>query len=63
MFHTFTPAAPVCMFYNPFLFSYLALQAGMSSGSDYIFIPEDPARENWREMLCEKLLQVRKTPI
>lgn len=44
---------------SPIYFSYLALQAGMSSGSDYVFIPEDPAPENWTEHLCEKLLEVR----
>lgn len=41
------------------LFSYLALQAGMSTGSDAIFIPEDPAPKDWSDILCEKLLQVR----
>ncbi|XP_065369955.1 ATP-dependent 6-phosphofructokinase isoform X2 [Calliphora vicina] len=38
---------------------YLALQAGMSSGSDAIFIPEDPAPQDWSDILCEKLLQER----
>lgn len=39
--------------------SYLAVQAGMSGESDFIFIPEDPAPMNWQTVLCKKLLQVR----
>lgn len=31
---------------------WLALMAGLSTGADYIFIPENPPSENWGEEMC-----------
>ncbi|XP_055689538.1 ATP-dependent 6-phosphofructokinase isoform X2 [Lutzomyia longipalpis] len=38
---------------------YLAVVAALASEADYVFIPEDPAVQNWPEKLCNKLLQER----
>uniref|UniRef100_A0A914VMC2 6-phosphofructokinase n=1 Tax=Plectus sambesii TaxID=2011161 RepID=A0A914VMC2_9BILA len=38
---------------------YLALVAGLASEADWCFIPEWPPPTNWRELLCEKLAQMR----
>lgn len=38
--------------------SYLALVAALASEADYVFIPEDPAPQNWEEKICNKLYQV-----
>ncbi|KAF2016288.1 6-phosphofructokinase [Aaosphaeria arxii CBS 175.79] len=32
---------------------WLALMAGVSTGADYIFIPENPPSENWQDEMCE----------
>jgi 6-phosphofructokinase 1 len=31
---------------------WLALMAGVATGSDFIFIPEQPREDNWREEMC-----------
>lgn len=31
---------------------WLALMAGIATGADFIFIPENPPAENWREEMC-----------
>ncbi|KAI9739359.1 MAG: 6-phosphofructokinase, alpha subunit [Cirrosporium novae-zelandiae] len=31
---------------------WLALMAGISTGADFIFIPEKPPAENWQEQMC-----------
>lgn len=38
---------------------WLALMAGLSTGADYIFIPENPPPENWEEEMCEVIGKVR----
>lgn len=38
---------------------YLALVAALASEADFCFIPEWPAPENWRDVLCDKLSQMR----
>lgn len=38
---------------------WLALMAGIASGADYIFFPERPPPEDWRQDLKEKLLKIR----
>ena len=37
---------------------WLALMAGVSTGSDYIFIPEKPAYGDWAEDMCKVIQQV-----
>lgn len=40
---------------------YLALMAGISTGADFILIPESPPDvEDWRDKLCYILSRVRK---
>jgi 6-phosphofructokinase 1 len=39
--------------------SYLALVAALASEADYVFIPEDPVKTDWKDHLCKKLLQVQ----
>ena len=34
---------------------YLPLMAAVAGGADYVFIPEDPARPDWREDMCHKI--------
>lgn len=31
---------------------WLALMAGVSTGADFVFLPEDPPSENWEEEMC-----------
>lgn len=31
---------------------WLALMAGVATGADFIFIPEKPSEDNWREEMC-----------
>ena len=31
---------------------WLALMAGVSTGADFIFIPENPPAENWEKQMC-----------
>ncbi|KAK9891525.1 hypothetical protein WA026_014762 [Henosepilachna vigintioctopunctata] len=38
---------------------YLALLSAMASEADYVFIPEDPPKQNWPEKMCKKLKQER----
>jgi 6-phosphofructokinase 1 len=40
--------------------SYLAVVAALASEADYVFIPEDPVKIDWKENLCQKLLQVEQ---
>ena len=37
---------------------YLALVTGLACGADWIFIPEDPAKEGWEEKMCSKMTNV-----
>ncbi len=39
---------------------YLALVAALASEADWCFIPEWPAPAHWRDMLCNKLRQMRE---
>ncbi|RYP65747.1 hypothetical protein DL770_008927 [Monosporascus sp. CRB-9-2] len=32
---------------------WLALMAGVATGADFLFIPEKPRQDNWREEMCE----------
>lgn len=43
----------------PSFYSYLALAAALSSEADFVFIPENPVKENWGEKMCQKLAQVQ----
>ncbi|KAL7035000.1 hypothetical protein ACKWTF_008208 [Chironomus riparius] len=38
---------------------YLAVVAALASEADYVFIPEDPVKIDWKDQLCKKLLQER----
>ncbi|XP_069193796.1 ATP-dependent 6-phosphofructokinase isoform X11 [Procambarus clarkii] len=38
---------------------YLALVAALTSEADFVFMPECPPPENWRDKLCNKLQQER----
>jgi len=38
---------------------YLALAAGLASGADWIFIPEQPPEDNWESLMCTKLNNAR----
>lgn len=38
---------------------YLALVAALASEADFCFIPEWPPPSNWRDILCDKLQQMR----
>lgn len=40
---------------------YLALTTAMACEANYLFIPEDPAPLNWREKLCKKLNDERRS--
>jgi 6-phosphofructokinase 1 len=40
-------------------FSYLAVVAALASEADYVFIPEDPVKIDWKDHLCKKLQQVQ----
>ena len=37
---------------------WLALMAGVATGSDFIFIPEKPREDNWREEMCAIIQKV-----
>lgn len=39
-------------------YSYLALVAALASEADYVFIPEDPVKIDWKDKICKKILQV-----
>jgi 6-phosphofructokinase 1 len=38
---------------------WLALMAGVATGADFIFIPEKPREDNWREEMCGIVEHVR----
>ncbi|XP_064408589.1 ATP-dependent 6-phosphofructokinase, muscle type [Latimeria chalumnae] len=38
---------------------YLALVTALSSGADWVFIPESPPEENWEDHLCRRLSESR----
>jgi 6-phosphofructokinase 1 len=38
---------------------WLALMAGVATGSDFVFIPEKPRADNWREEMCTIISRVR----
>ena len=38
---------------------WLALMAGVSTGADFIFIPENPPAKNWESHMCKIISQVR----
>lgn len=40
---------------------WLALMAGVATGADFIFIPEKPRDDNWREEMCNVVEHVRHT--
>ena len=37
---------------------WLALMAGVSTGADFVFIPEYPPGENWQQEMCEIIAKV-----
>jgi 6-phosphofructokinase 1 len=37
---------------------WLALMAGVATGADFVFIPEKPRAENWREEMCKIVARV-----
>ncbi|KAK1833201.1 phosphofructokinase-domain-containing protein [Podospora conica] len=39
---------------------WLALMAGVATGADFIFIPEKPREDNWREEMCSIVHEHRK---
>ncbi|KAH8588670.1 phosphofructokinase-domain-containing protein [Bisporella sp. PMI_857] len=39
---------------------WLALMAGVATGADFVFIPEKPRAENWREEMCVVIAKHRK---
>ena len=39
---------------------WLALMAGVATGADFVFIPEKPREDNWREEMCEIVQKHRK---
>jgi 6-phosphofructokinase 1 len=39
---------------------WLALMAGISTGADFIFIPESPPEKGWQEQMCEVIAKHRK---
>lgn len=38
---------------------WLALMAGVSTGADFIFIPESPPDRNWEDDMCDIISKVR----
>ena len=38
---------------------WLALMAGVSTGADFVFLPEMPPSENWEKQMCEIVSKVR----
>lgn len=41
---------------------WLALMAGVSTGADFVFIPENPPREGWEDDMCKIVTKVSTTP-
>ena len=41
---------------------WLALMAGVSTGADFVFIPENPPNTNWQQDMCSIIGQVRFIP-
>ncbi len=41
---------------------WLALMAGVSTGADFVFIPEKPPSENWEVEMCSIIAKVRRDP-
>ena len=39
---------------------WLALMAAISTGADWLFIPEKPPRDGWEDNMCEIITQVRR---
>ncbi|VDG76077.1 6-phosphofructokinase [Actinobaculum suis] len=39
---------------------YLALQAAVGGGADYVFIPEHPPEDGWEDAMCNRLTQGRQ---
>jgi 6-phosphofructokinase 1 len=39
---------------------WLALMAGLSTGSDYVFIPEKPPKDGWEQEMCDNIAKHRK---
>lgn len=42
---------------------WLALMAGVATGADFVFIPEKPRAENWREEMCKVVAHVSCMPV
>lgn len=40
---------------------WLALMAAVSTGADFVFIPERPPQENWQDEMCEIIEKVRSS--
>lgn len=38
---------------------WLALMAGVITGADWVFFPEEPPKDGWEENLCQKLTKIR----
>lgn len=41
---------------------WLALMAGVATGADFVFIPEKPRAENWKEEMCKIVARVLLIP-
>jgi 6-phosphofructokinase 1 len=41
---------------------WLALMAGVATGADFVFIPEKPRADNWREEMCKIVARVSFIP-
>ena len=41
---------------------WLALMAGVSTGADFIFIPENPPSEHWEKQMCDIIAKVLLSP-
>lgn len=41
---------------------WLALMAGVATGADFVFIPEKPRSENWKEEMCKVVAKVWPCP-
>ena len=39
---------------------WLALMSGVSTGADFVFIPEEPAKQNWEQEMCDIIAVHRK---
>lgn len=42
---------------------WLALMAGVSTGADFVFLPEKPPAVNWEQEMCKTIRTVRPAPI